>query len=193
MCPESKMAYIPDNHKKYNILPMCRKNGGEVFSYPGKLIDELEKFLPEDENMMPYGYDSIEEYMAEMDKFADRFFVEEKSSLLYDQFKTVMCEMNRKENWSILRYLGESDDKLFGLTHGSVYYWPCSKSNPHYEGVIDDEEFTSYWYSTEVDEWEILEDPMGMAYATLYGDAKEHVSKEQYNTAMEQIEQMMEE
>jgi hypothetical protein len=39
----------------------------------------------------------------------------------------------------------------------------CSKSNPEYEGVIDDEEFTSYLYPVDEGLWEIAEDPTGMA------------------------------
>ncbi len=32
-----EMPYIPKIHKKYNLLPFSRKNGGEVFSYPCNL------------------------------------------------------------------------------------------------------------------------------------------------------------
>jgi hypothetical protein len=38
---------------------------------------------------------------------------------------------------------------------------------PEYEGVIDDEEFTSYLYDTAPELWEIAEDPLGMAKAEL--------------------------
>lgn len=187
------MAYIPEKHKKYNVLPMCRKVRGEVFSYPGEIIDELEKYLPDTENMIPYGYDSYDQYIAKMDMLALQYFQDKKSQIIYEQFKIVMQEMNDKENWSIVKYIGKSDDKLFGLTQGNDYYWPCSKQNPRYEGVIDDEEFTSYWYSTEAEDWQILVDPTGMAYATLYGNAKEHVTKKQYEDVMKQIEKIMEE
>lgn len=185
------MAYIPKEHEKYDVLPMCRREGGEVFSYPSQLIEELSKKLPDDENMIPYGYRSMEEYMKKMEEYAAQYFIEESDKLLFVEFKTLMKEMNRKEEWSIVRYIGESDDNIFGLTHGHTYYWPCCKSNPRYEGVIDDEEFTSYWYATEPKDWEILLDPIGMAHATIYGVAKEHVTWEQYVDTMTQIEHIL--
>lgn len=185
------MAYIPKEHEKYDVLPMCRREGGEVFSYPSQLIEELSKKLPDDENMIPYGYRSMEEYMKKMEEYAAQYFIEESDKLLFVEFKTLMKEMNRKEEWSIVRYIGESDDNIFGLTHGHTYYWPCCKSNPRYEGVIDDEEFTSYWYATEPKDWEILLDPTGMAHATIYGVAKEHVTWEQYVDTMTQNEHIL--
>ena len=82
--------------------------------------------------------------------------------------------MNVKEDWSVVRYVGhEYDDKprVFGLTRGRCYYWPCSKERPVYEGVIDDEEFTSYLYPCDAECWEIVLDPTGMAARALAGDA----------------------
>ena len=35
------MAYIPKQHEKYDLLPECRKHGGEVFDYPSKLIFKI--------------------------------------------------------------------------------------------------------------------------------------------------------
>ena len=35
------MAYIPDEHKQYPVLPYSRKNGGEVFQYNGWPAQEL--------------------------------------------------------------------------------------------------------------------------------------------------------
>lgn len=43
--------------------------------------------------------------------------------------------------------------------------------NPVYEGVVDNEEFTSYMYPCDKDSWEIVEDPTGMAARALAGDA----------------------
>ena len=57
------------------------------------------------------------------------------------------------------------------LTRGRCYYWPCSKERPVYEGVIDDEEFTSYLYPCDAECWEIVLDPTGMAARALAGDA----------------------
>ena len=82
--------------------------------------------------------------------------------------------MNMKEDWSVVRYVGHEYDnkpRVFGLTRGRCYYWPCSKERPVYEGVIDDEEFTSYLYPCDAECWEIVLDPTGMAARALAGDA----------------------
>ena len=186
------MAYIPEKHQKYDLLPRSRKHGGEVFSYPS-LLDTLEKYLPEGYNMVPYGYDSYDAYYTEMDIYASKWFQDEKTADLYKKFKQEMLQMNIKEHWSVLRYVGKSDERLFGLTHGNIYYWPCSLDRPVYEGVIDDEEFTSYWYSTEASDWEILEDPTGMAYRTIYEKGKGYTSRKRYENVMNQLHKLAEE
>lgn len=182
------MAYIPEIHKKYDLLPYCRKKGGEVFEYPSKLLSKLEKYLPDGENMMPYGYESYEEYYSEIDKLAKRYFTEPDVSKMFTEFKAEMFKLNVKENWSVLRYIGKSSNDCMGLTSGCVYYWPCSIENPVYEGVIDDEEFTSYMYSTEADDWEILEDPTGMAYRTIHNKAKGYLSRKNHEMIIKQLE-----
>ena len=87
----------------------------------------------------------------------------------------------------MLRYVGIDDNRLVGLTHGRTYYWPTSIENPMYCGVINDEEFTAYLYPTEPEMWEILEDPTGMAYRTIYEKAKGHISKDEYAHLMAQF------
>ena len=53
------MPYIPKKHEKYNLLPYCRKNGGEVFSYNGTLEHKLA--FPE-MTIIPCGYNSYDEF-----------------------------------------------------------------------------------------------------------------------------------
>ena len=77
----------------------------------------------------------------------------------------------------MLRYLGPDDGRLFSLTPGRCYYWPSSYSHPVYSGVVDDEEYTSYFHPVDPEFWEILEDPTGMAYETIYGTAKNKYTK----------------
>lgn len=169
------MPYIPKQHKKYNLLPYCRKEGGEVFDYPSELIYKAEKML-EDEDLMPYNFNSYEEYYSHIDDLIKKY--EEKSQIVevLQSVKTKVRSMNIKEQWSILKYIGPSDDAVFGLTHNKNYYWPTREDNPVYCGVIDDEEFTSYLYPTEAQLWEILEDPTGMAYNTIFGSGKGKLS-----------------
>ena len=165
----SPMPYIPKEHAKYGLLPMCRQMGGEVFSYPVEFLDELQDYLPDKISLMPYGYDSYEDYFSTIDEYISEYAETEEAVSKFESFKKAIAEMNVKEEWSVLRYKGETDKNVFGLTHGQAYYWPCSKSHPEYEGVIDDEEFTSYLYPTNALLWEILEDPTGMAHRTIYG------------------------
>jgi hypothetical protein len=64
-----------------------------------------------------------------------------------EKFIAEILDLNRKENWSVCRYIGKNHGGISGLTCGQTYYWPCSASNPQYLGVIDHEESINYWYS----------------------------------------------
>lgn len=182
------MPYIPKEHEKYNLLPYCRKDGGEVFEYPGKSLSEAEKLLGEPCSLMPYNYDSYDEYFGMIDSLITEHSKNVQVVEKLKEVREMVCKMNQKEEWSILKYLGPTDDACFGLTHGKNYYWPSRNENPVYCGVIDDEEFTAYLYPTEAHLWEILEDPTGMAYRTLYEKGKGHCSQESYDSIMEQID-----
>lgn len=162
------MPYIPKDHEKYNLLPMCREYGGEVFAYPFDLIDKISKYVNDANSLIPYGFNSYQEYYNKLDQVLLKYSENTEISIILKQYKQTVAKMNIKENWSILRYIGESSGDMFGLMHGHAYYWPCSMDNPVYEGVIDNEEFTSYLYPTDSDFWEILEDPTRMAYRTIY-------------------------
>lgn len=179
------MAYIPENHKKYDLLPNLIKNGGEVFSYPTELVDKVSSYYPSDEHFIPYGYDSYQEYYDYLDKHKREATDPKLIELLNELRREIEC-YNKKEDWSVCRYIGSTTSLISGLQNGKCYYWPCCADNPVYEGVIDDEEFTSYWYATSPELWEILEDPTGMAYATIYNQDK-HNSKEYFNGVMKAL------
>lgn len=181
------MPYIPKEHEKYDLLPYCRKHGGEVFEYPS-LLNKLNTYLKADDHLDPYGYDSYEDYDCEIDRVAGLFSNQPEILELFRKYKKAIHELNCKEQWSVLRYIGPSDDSVFGLTHGRCYYWPSSYANPVYSGVIDDEEYTAYLHPTDPDLWEILEDPTGMAYNTIYGNGKNKLSKAAHAHIMKQLE-----
>ena len=152
--------------------------------------------LPEGEHVIPYGYDSYEEFDKQLDCYIEQYGKESDGlnvlGQMIEKYKKAIKKMNVKESWSVLRYTGETTSNSFGLTHGNYYYWPCSEEYPEYEGVIDDEEFTSYLcYEIESpvisendvvikggkfasyagnDIWEIAEDPTGMAARVLSGE-----------------------
>ena len=184
------MAYIPKKHEKYNLLPECRANGGEVFDYPAGLISEIEKIMGFSNMVFPYGYKSYEEYYASLDEVIKMHENDPKLVELLDELKSKVKELNVKEDWSILRYVGEDDGMPIGVTPGMAYYWPTCKSNPVYRGVVNDEEFTSYIYPTESYLWEILEDPTGMAYRTIYEKSDGYITKKSLDEITKQIEHL---
>ncbi len=181
------MPYIPKAHEKYNLLPFLRENGGEVFSYDSGLENEITEMLPKNEHVVPYGYDSYEAFDAHLDEYIAKYGTSDEQlndfGKRITEYRADIKRRNVKENWSVVKYVGESTGGISGFTHGKYYYWPCSIDKPEYEGVIDDEEFTSYRAGVmnngkftqnlengEVTEfveadsdWEVAEDPTGMA------------------------------
>ncbi len=177
--------YIPKQHLGYGLLPDLTASGGEVFSYPTELseIDSMVNECEGDERdergyrvsqIMPYGFGSYAEYFGLLATLAGRY--RESNPDVAEAIESLSAKMklmNVKEDWSVVRYVGSQfdDDAIPHLTKGRCYYWPCSRENPVYEGVVDNEEFTSYMYPCDKDSWEILEDPTGMAARALAGDA----------------------
>lgn len=179
------MPYIPESHLQYEVLPLSRERGTEVFLYPGEL-EEVDDLLWDAEHvgggddkrvclLVPYGYASYEEYYDVLRDYARKHrgtFLERMLLGLIDRVKA----LNVKEDWSVVRYLGSESDGDPGslaasLTPGRCYYWPCGKENPVYNGVIDDEELTAYLYPCDPACWEVVSDPTGMARRALAGDA----------------------
>ncbi|OQB11930.1 MAG: hypothetical protein BWY15_02360 [Firmicutes bacterium ADurb.Bin193] len=160
------MPYIPDEHKKYNLLPQSCLDGGEVFSYDSDLVYGLESLLDNKYSLIPYGYDSYEEYYEHLDSIsAENPSVKEK----IEELKKDIKKRNIKENWSIAKYVGDTTDGVFGLTHDRYYYFPCSADDITYDGIIDDEEFTSYMnYPLSKSLWEIVEDPLKLLERVLH-------------------------
>ncbi len=159
------MAYIPKEHKQYPVLPYSREHGGEVFQYHAWPYQKFIELVGE--HLAPYGYDSYEQYFEKIDRLIEKHFDEPDTVSLLNKCKENIYLWNQKEDWSICRYLGE-DIGILELKHDGYYYWPCTASNPKYEGVIDDAEFTAYLYPTDPELWEIIVDPTGMAERTIY-------------------------
>lgn len=177
--------YIPAVHEEYDLLPRCREEGREVFSYPAEL-DAVEDMLraaegiadSEEEGrkslLIPHGKASYAAYLGELREYADGHRDDPELSEALEWLMDAIRRMNVKEEWSVVRYVGheyDGDVPGLGLTRGRCYYWPCSRERPVYEGVIDDEEFTSYLYPCEPDSWEVVLDPTGMARRALAGEA----------------------
>ncbi len=133
------MAYIPQKHLKYDVLPRCRKNGGEVIVYDSKTYDAIhDKGC---DLSFPYNIRSYEEYYDEIDRCIARYPQLKK---LLKEYKENLLEWNNKDVWGIVKYHGESNDSF---TKERCYYVPIGEKEgkliPN-SGIIDDEEWTSY-------------------------------------------------
>lgn len=178
------MASIPKKHEKYGLLPRTvNDDTWECFLYPS-LYEFDEAGI---DGIEPYGYSSVEQYNAMIAHRIAQSNSEETIRML-KKLQEDMTRMNNKENWSVLKFLGEHfpPDYVTGIDKGCCYYWPCDIDDPVYQGVIDNEEYTAYWYPTEPDMWEILEDPTGMAHRTIF-EKDEYVSLNQWNEIMGQV------
>ena len=69
------MAYIPIEHQKYDILPLCRQYGGEAFSYSTELENKIDRLLPDGESVIPYGYASYEQFEQHVDYYISKYGV----------------------------------------------------------------------------------------------------------------------
>ena len=178
------MPYIPEEHKKYPVLPYSREHGGEVFQYYSwpeeKLIQQV------GEHLIPYGYDSYEEYFEKVDRLIEEHSDTPETVRMLNKVKRNISKWNQKEEWSICRFIGEDIGEVMGLHKGGYYYWPCTAEKPVYSGVIDDEEFTAYLFPTAPDLWEIVVDPTGMAQRTIY-EGIGALSQKSFHHMMEQV------
>ena len=73
--------------------------------------------LSPEESITPYGFKSYDEYFA----YIDELIIQNQNNYtlveILEQVKVHIKEMNIKEDWSVLKYVGESDGAVFGLTH----------------------------------------------------------------------------
>lgn len=161
------MPFIPKEHEKYNLLPRKTENGGECFVYPERFVDSIADKLSElcEVSLIPYGYNCYQDYYDYIDELDQQYSrMVPNLHKNFDRLKDYIGKNNDKSVWSICRYKGPEG---LELTKGQCYYWPTSLDNPVYKGVIDDEEFSNYVYDTNPDNWEVIEDPTGMARKTL--------------------------
>lgn len=172
--------YIPPEHQHYGLLPGARKNKTEVYAWPEELVEadaHISEHYPivldsRETYIMPRRDESYMQYFARLREFQHQYASEDPN---LSQEIAIAAEfmklVNRKEYWSIVKFVGKQAVGFKGLTPGRCYYWPCSPEHPEYEGVIDDDEFTSYLYPCDPDYWEIVSDPTHMAERALAGDA----------------------
>ena len=88
------MAYVPEKHKKYGLLPLSAESDSEVFSYPSDLVDAIERILfelegiPEDSNkgrvslLIPYAFKSYKDYQGKIESYIEKYPEHEVADLL---------------------------------------------------------------------------------------------------------------
>ena len=106
------MPHIPKEHEKFNLLPYCRRNGGEVFEYPSDLIHEAEQLLDAESGIFPYNYNSYDEYFGCIDKLIQNHNDNAEIVSKLIEVRNAVQSMNQKEHWSVLRYVGTTDDAV---------------------------------------------------------------------------------
>ena len=176
------MAYIPDAHKKYCLLQELVKNDYEILIYPYHPYN-LEIQLPEGETIHPndtikvrsntvISKSDYSDYITKLNNIIVRLGITDNEMNILGKdilrFKNSIEEINIKENWSILRYMGETTicDE-YNLTQNNYYYCVCNKGSKFF-GIIDDI-FRLCLYSTYSPQsrdrdptrlhWEIYVDP----------------------------------
>lgn len=162
------MPYIPIEHQKYDLLPFCRQHNKEVFDYSSDLLYETGELLGDYAAIMPCNFACYDDYFSLLDKMAEEHSHDPEIVKKLHDLRGAVQKLNQKDEWSVLIYVGPTVDEPFGLTNGKYYYWPTTKEKPIYCGIIDDSEFTSYWYFIDASDWEIAEDPTGMAHRAIF-------------------------
>ncbi len=108
---------------------MCRKEGGEVFSYSSEMEHQIADLLPEHESVIPYGYDSYEAFDKQLAGYITQYGTEDgklnRLGQLLSEYKADIKRRNIKENWSVLKYIGESTGgigvlRMVGIITGLV-------------------------------------------------------------------------
>lgn len=108
---------------------------------------------------MPFQPDTLEDYYKKIDECIKQ---NPKYSKKLNLLKNDLRDRNNKEDWSIVKFFGKSNDNF---TNGVYYYVSVYKNGNKYyaDGLIDDEESIPYigWDDIDIstDNFEIICDP----------------------------------
>ena len=132
--------YIPDAHKKYNVLPHHRKYNEEMFVWDDNLLRKIEKYTKMINIYPYYRYKTYQNFYKVINEWIKKFPGCEQDILNY---KNSLIKLNNKDNWAIVQYTGKSD---FDFTTNNHYYVVMYKENNCYKiyGIIDNEEYNAF-------------------------------------------------
>lgn len=134
--------YIPEAHKKYDVLPNCRKYNFEIIIHNGWLLRKIKELTNmNDYDTDPYQkYRTYNEFFEEIDNWINKFPNCKKEIIAY---KNYVIKLNNKDMWGIVKYIGESN---WNFTKDKYYYVVMYIENNSWviDGIIDNEEYNSF-------------------------------------------------
>lgn len=162
------MPYIPESHKKYNVLPNCVKYNFELIVPDDILLKKIEKLVHKTDYMGLHPYQRFKSYQECFDELEalTNEFPNYKDEIL--KYKDSIIKMNNKDMWAIVKYIGESN---WNFTKDKYYYVVIylEKDSLIVEGIIDNEEYSAFsmWLPGNTNQinlstdFEIVLDPSG--------------------------------
>lgn len=148
--------YIPETHRKYNVLKTHRKYNEEMFVWDDVLLKKIEKYTKMINIYPYYRYKTYQDFYQVIDEWLIKYS-EIKQEIM--DFKNSIIKLNNKDLWGIVQYIGESN---FGFTQNDYYYVVMYIENNYWkiDGIIDNEEYNSFlvWLPGNTEQVNLLED-----------------------------------
>lgn len=144
---ESKI-YIPESHKKYNVLPNSQKYNYELIIWDQELLNKIRKLTNmSDHETLPYSqFHSYQELYQEIDSWIIKYPEYEDTIM---EYKKSLEKMNNKDLWAIVKYIGKSN---YSFTKDKYYYVVMIHESDEWkvEGIVDNEEYSCFmvWKDT---------------------------------------------
>lgn len=140
---ELSTIYIPENHKKYDVLSTCKKYNFEMIISDNNLLHEIEQLtcITDYMGLHPYQrFKSYKEFFDEIDSLISKFPTYEQKII---QYKNSVIKMNNKDLWAIVEYIGESNRNF---TKNKYYYVVMYVESNYWtlRGIIDNEEYDTF-------------------------------------------------
>lgn len=183
------MAIIPEKHKKYNLLERWKRC--EIFVEDWALKDDLCELLGEE--CIEKSFESIDEAIMYYESLKNQIQAPYKNLAadLLTEYVRDLEKKNHREVWSVLRYQGSGYGKYNTFETGRYYYMPCIAGEDVFLGVLDDEADLVNWIPITYENWEIIDDPTGMAARVMAGEI-EGTTEQDYQENWEAMDEMVE-
>jgi len=149
-------VYIPETHKKYNVLKNHRIYNEEMFVWNEALLRNIEEHTNMVNTYPYYRYKTYQDFYQVINEWLIKY-PEIKKEIL--NFKNSIIKLNNKDLWGIVKYIGKSN---FGFTQNDYYYVVMYKENNCWkiDGIIDNEEYNSFpvWLPGNTNQVNLLKD-----------------------------------